>query len=119
MAERVGHWTGEILPVCLTTRSEGFMRGCFQGKNVHDARNNAMLGQRKRGIMCLNVELAEVRPWLRLASPKVQRKSPSWRRLNRNRNARGILRVRPQPPRTAANSTPRYSSTPSAKAEIG
>jgi hypothetical protein len=34
----------------------GFMHGCFQGKNVHDARNNAMLGQRKRGIMCVNVE---------------------------------------------------------------
>ena len=26
--------------------------------------------------MCLNVEWAEVCPWLRLANPKVQRKSP-------------------------------------------
>jgi hypothetical protein len=32
------------------------MHGCFQGKNLHDALNNAMPGQRKRGIMCLNVE---------------------------------------------------------------
>jgi len=33
-----------------------FHARCFQGKNVHDALNNAMPGQRKRGIMYLNVE---------------------------------------------------------------
>jgi hypothetical protein len=27
----------------------GFIHGCFQRKNVHDALNNAMPGQRKRG----------------------------------------------------------------------
>jgi hypothetical protein len=26
----------------------GFMHGCFQGENVHDALNNALPGQRKR-----------------------------------------------------------------------
>ena len=31
----------------------GFMHGRFQGKNVHDARNNAMLGQRERGYNVL------------------------------------------------------------------
>jgi hypothetical protein len=34
----------------------GFLHGCFQGENVYDALNIAMPDQRKRGIMCLNVE---------------------------------------------------------------
>src|SRR6185312_7609279 len=86
------------------------------GKTVHDTPNNAMPGLGKRGIMYLNVEWAEVCSWLRLANPKVQRKPSSPRRLNRNRDAHGIVRVHLQPPRTAPDSPPRCSSTPSAKA---
>jgi hypothetical protein len=29
----------------------GFMHGCFQGKNVHDARNTAMRASARGGIM--------------------------------------------------------------------
>jgi len=50
------------------------MRGCFQGKNVHDARNTAMRTIARGDIMGRNAELAEVCPWLRLVNPKVQRK---------------------------------------------
>jgi hypothetical protein len=31
----------------------GFVHGCFQGKNVYDALNNAMPGSAREGIMCL------------------------------------------------------------------
>jgi CRP/FNR family transcriptional regulator, cyclic AMP receptor protein len=55
-------------------------------------------------------------PWLRLASPKVQRKSPAKRRLIGYPKERGILRVHVQIPRATASSTPRHSLPPSARA---
>ena len=42
------------------------------------------------------MEWAKARPWLRLANPKVQRKSPSRRRLNRDLNAREFYASTPK-----------------------
>jgi hypothetical protein len=44
-------------------------------------------------IMFWNVELAEVRPWLRLASPKIQRNLPAKGELIQDPKERGILRI--------------------------
>ena len=84
--------------------------------NVHTPSIMRCRASARGGIIFSNVEEAEVCLWLRLANPKVQRKSPSPRRLNGNRDARAILRAHPQPPRTAPDLTPRFSSTPLAKA---
>src|SRR5450755_3598506 len=95
----------------------GFIPGCAcKGKTLTTPQCSDARQRKRRYNVCRNVELAEVRPWLRLADPEVQRKSPSRRRLNRKCNARGILRVHPQPPRTAASSTPRHSLPPSERA---
>src|ERR1039458_9966228 len=57
--------------------------------------------------------------WLRLASPKVQRKSPAKRRLIGYPKERGILRVHVYLPGTAASSTPRHSSKKKKKERKG
>jgi hypothetical protein len=71
---------------------------------------------RQCGILSANVELEDVRPWLRLARPKVQRNSPAKRELIRYPRERGNPPIHAYLPRTAASSTSMRSSLPSARA---